>query len=590
MLEEAEKKGITKWVEPFCLAKTTKVFTRDGIKTLSDVEVGDFIYSDSCDLVKVDNKLESCKTQGLKITLKGNVKIDTTEDHLFYLKDGKEVKAGDIRIGDILLSGSSSEKPNIVLDLAQFITVANEDLRGSRGGYVFEDYVKIYHNAPKVRRFVTVDEDFCWALGLVIAEGSKSSITLHEDEVSVANKFLDIYKKITGLEFENSDKFYFREGVKSLSVAVPLPKIYETLFFKACGIGYGARNKSMVIGFEMSELLVLKLIQGMHVGDGCTRLNGKYKSWNYKTSSETLAYQLQAILSTKLNIKSTLSQGMNKERYIGNRLLKESNYFNISVNHSSDIATLEGVEVGNILQEKQKGFVVTNIEPSVNTYYDITLQDGSSHKFIIDGGIVTHNCGGANMIDKVPDTFERIGYDFNPHTIAALVGIRDHLEELPCEVTKEFYNSIKGSEPHNVNSWIRYECSFASKLDNGYARNKAGRNYAEKGKNLAIKQSPKIQNVDFFYDSYENLSFENCLVYADPPYQGTTGYKNGTFDHDKFFEWCREQAKRNIVFVSEYNAPDDFVCVWQGEIKTNFASNRKSATHKAVEKLFKVVR
>ena len=34
--------------------------------------------------------------------------------------------------------------------------------------------------------------------------------------------------------------------------------------------------------------------------------------------------------------------------------------------------------------------------------------------------------------------------------------------------------------------------------------------------------------------------------------------------------------------------PDDFECVWQGEIKTNFASNRKKATHNAVEKLFLV--
>ena len=33
-----------------------------------------------------------------------------------------------------------------------------------------------------------------------------------------------------------------------------------------------------------------------------------------------------------------------------------------------------------------------------------------------------------------------------------------------------------------------------------------------------------------------------------------------------------------------------FECVWQGEIKTNFASNRKQATHNAVEKLFKVVK
>jgi len=124
----------------------------------------------------------------------------------------------------------------------------------------------------------------------------------------------------------------------------------------------------------------------------------------------------------------------------------------------------------------------------------------------------------------------------------------------------------------------------------GYGAQAAGTgaNYAQMGLNLALKQSPKIQNVDFICDSYENLDFENCLVYADPPYQGTTGYKTGAFDHDKFFNWCREQAKKNVVFVSEYKAPDDFDCVWQGEIKTNFASNRKSATHKAVEKLFKV--
>ena len=32
-----------------------------------------------------------------------------------------------------------------------------------------------------------------------------------------------------------------------------------------------------------------------------------------------------------------------------------------------------------------------------------------------------------------------------------------------------------------------------------------------------------------------------------------------------------------------------FMGEWHGEIKTNFASNRKKATHNAVEKLFKVI-
>ena len=95
--------------------------------------------------------------------------------------------------------------------------------------------------------------------------------------------------------------------------------------------------------------------------------------------------------------------------------------------------------------------------------------------------------------------------------------------------------------------------------------------------------------MQFICDSYENLDFINALIYCDPPYQGTSGYKTGAFDHDRFFEWCRQQAKKNIVFVSEYNAPDDFIEVWRGEVKTNFASQRKAATHNAVEKLFRAL-
>lgn len=194
--------------------------------------------------------------------------------------------------------------------------------------------------------------------------------------------------------------------------------------------------------------------------------------------------------------------------------------------------------------------------------------------------------GGANMIDKVPDSFERVGYDLNDHVIHALIDIRDNAEKLPDSVSEEEYKSYKGSSPQSITSWIRFECSFGSKFENGFARAKDGKNYAGIGHRSALKQSPKIQNVEFICDSYENLDFENCLIYCDPPYAGTSGYKTGDFDRDKFFDWCRNQAKKNIVFVSEYNVPDDFECVWQGEIKTNFASQRKKATHNAVEKLF----
>ena len=95
--------------------------------------------------------------------------------------------------------------------------------------------------------------------------------------------------------------------------------------------------------------------------------------------------------------------------------------------------------------------------------------------------------------------------------------------------------------------------------------------------------------MKFVHGGYDLVNEANALIYCDPPYQNTSGYKAGSFDSVAFFEWCRQQAKRgNIVFVSEYEAPADFEIVWQGEVKTNFANRREAATHHAVERLYRV--
>lgn len=200
--------------------------------------------------------------------------------------------------------------------------------------------------------------------------------------------------------------------------------------------------------------------------------------------------------------------------------------------------------------------------------------------------------GGGNMIDKVPCTFRRIGADLNGHVIKALIDIRDKPKLLPEKFTFDERKFWRDQEPTEFMSWACIVTSFGADLLGGYAR-EAGSDdstFCGYGKRNALKQSPKIQDVEFICCSYKDLSgVTNSLLYCDPPYQGTTGYKTEEFNHKEFFEWCRKmKSKGNSVFVSEYNAPDDFELVWQGEIKTNFSSQRKQATHKAVEKLFKV--
>lgn len=200
--------------------------------------------------------------------------------------------------------------------------------------------------------------------------------------------------------------------------------------------------------------------------------------------------------------------------------------------------------------------------------------------------------GGGNMIDKVPAHFKRIGNDFNPHSIAALIAVRDYadLGLLPTSVTEDYYRLIKRSAPDPITSFIRFVCAFGSEFEGTYARCKGSdeTTYILRGVKNAEKQSPSLQGVQLIHGSYTELShLENCLIYCDPPYENTYGYATGKFNHIEFWQWCRDMSEKNSVFVSEYNAPYDFDVLWEGSIKTHFANNKATGTLAATEKLFK---
>jgi DNA adenine methylase len=200
--------------------------------------------------------------------------------------------------------------------------------------------------------------------------------------------------------------------------------------------------------------------------------------------------------------------------------------------------------------------------------------------------------GGANMIDKVDGN--RIGADLNPFLIKALELIRDNPESIPDVITEEEYKYFKEyGECTGITGFVAFSMSFGGKFFGGYRRDKAGtkgcvdnmKNQTRMAKNSAIKQSSNIKSVIFHAMPYEHLDIpSNSIIYCDPPYQGTTGYKD-KFNHEDFWQWCRDKVSEgHRVFISEYNAPDDFKCVWQQELNVSVA---KSGKHKkATEKLF----
>lgn len=201
--------------------------------------------------------------------------------------------------------------------------------------------------------------------------------------------------------------------------------------------------------------------------------------------------------------------------------------------------------------------------------------------------------GGANMIDKVNGN--RIGADINPYLIEALILIRDTPLLIPDLITEDDYEAYKKKmNTDGITGFVGFSMSFGGKWFAGYRRDFAGtkgdienmKTQTRRAKSSAIRQSKLIGDIRFVNENYEHLIIpENSIIYCDPPYKGTTGYKD-SFDHVRFWDWCRKKSKEgHEVYVSEYNAPDDFECIWSKEL-INTVSRQSSS--KGYERLFKL--
>ena len=157
--------------------------------------------------------------------------------------------------------------------------------------------------------------------------------------------------------------------------------------------------------------------------------------------------------------------------------------------------------------------------------------------------------------------------------------------DLPDQLTLEDYHRWKeATTPIPEKTAIAYGCSFGGKYFGGYSRDPVGgRDYLRELKNSLNIIQPKIQIVDFAASDYSQLSPEGCLIYCDPPYDNTQGYRTGDFDDEKFWDWAERMTDTNVVAVSAEFAPEGWIEVWQ---TNKFRSLQKTERREAVESLW----
>jgi len=202
----------------------------------------------------------------------------------------------------------------------------------------------------------------------------------------------------------------------------------------------------------------------------------------------------------------------------------------------------------------------------------------------IDQWYVEPFVGGCNMIDKVAGN--RIGNDINEKLIDMWRALQNGWSP-PTIVSKELYYEVKNNQnrysPELV-CFVGILCSFGAKWFGGYAFNSKGENYAARAVRVLEKQVKNLSGVVFTSIDYRNMQIpEKSIVYCDPPYTNTTKYKNG-IDYAEFWDWVRKlKHEGQMVYVSEYSAPEDFECLIEIEYKTILDKNKKQPR---IERLF----
>lgn len=211
-------------------------------------------------------------------------------------------------------------------------------------------------------------------------------------------------------------------------------------------------------------------------------------------------------------------------------------------------------------------------------------------------------CGGANIIanTKYPIICnKKYGFDNNKYLIALFDKIKfDNLEYI--HIDENEYKKVKqdfllGNNTYEdwYYGYVGFLFSYGGLFWSVYARGTDAkgnpRNMGRERYNNLINQKEALKDTIFTIQNIFDINLDklnkNMLIYIDPPYKDTKQYNKQKFDTEKFWNLVREMSKRCIVVVSEYEAPNDFITIWEKDLLQNI--NRKALDRQlATEKLF----
>ena len=137
-----------------CFVAGTKVLTKNGLKNIEDIKVGEYVYTFDPDknikeLQPVTDTMISKNNKLYEITLENGEVIKATEKHPFYVLDKGWVRSYDLKVGDELTSpkvGLIKIKTIKIKQYKEAITVYNLGVKDNHN-YLVTEYEILVHNA-----------------------------------------------------------------------------------------------------------------------------------------------------------------------------------------------------------------------------------------------------------------------------------------------------------------------------------------------------------------------------------------------------------------------------------------------------------
>lgn len=167
----------------------------------------------------------------------------------------------------------------------------------------------------------------------------------------------------------------------------------------------------------------------------------------------------------------------------------------------------------------------------------------------------------------------------------------------PTEVSYDQYQELRyTTEPSALRGFVGFGGSFGGRWFEGYARgghnaNGTPRNHQAESARAVLKDIKGMvaqQETTFTCQSALDIQPQpGDVVYCDPPYAGTKNYsKTDKLNHELFWETLQTWVDNGVhVFVSEYNAPQGWECIWEQELRSSVRVG-SAERHMAVERLF----